>query len=86
MRRKKKIEGNSVWNLRYAYDTHPNCKYCDQLQQQVSAIEDISAELRQKINATKTQMMVLDAASNADQVVTIAGKTICRVERFKFLG
>ena len=32
-------------------------------------------------------MMVIDAESDADQVITIiAGKAIGRVERFKFLG
>ena len=31
-------------------------------------------------------MMVIDAESDADQVITIAGKAIGRVEIFKFLG
>ena len=31
-------------------------------------------------------MMVIDAESNADHVITIAGKAIGHVERFKFLG
>ena len=31
-------------------------------------------------------MMVIDAETDADQVITIAGKAIGRVERFKFLG
>ena len=31
-------------------------------------------------------MMVIDAESDADQVITIASKAIGRVERFKFLG
>ena len=30
--------------------------------------------------------MVIDAESDADQVITVAGKAICRVERFKLLG
>ena len=38
------------------------------------------------MDATKTHMMVIDAESDADQVITIAGKAIGRVERFKFLG
>ena len=31
-------------------------------------------------------MMVIDAESDADQVITVAGKGIGRVERFKLLG
>ena len=80
------IGGRSVWNLRYADDTTLNARSCNELQQQVSAIENISAQFVLTINATKTHMMVIDAESDADQVITIAGKAIGRVERFKFLG
>ena len=80
------IGGRSVWNLRYADDTTLIARSCNELQQQVSAIENISAQFGLTINATKTHMMVIDAESDADQVITIAGKAIGRVERFKFLG
>ena len=80
------IGGRSVWNLRYADDTTLIARSCNELQQQVSAIENISAQFGLTINATKTHMMVIDAESYADQVITIAGKAIGRVERFKFLG
>ena len=79
------IGGRSVWNLRYADDTTLIARSCNELQQQVSAIENISAQFGLTINATKTHMMVIDAESDADQVITIAGKAI-GVERFKFLG
>ena len=78
--------GRSVWNLRYADDTTLIARSCNELQQQVSAIENISAQFGLTINATKTHMMVIDAESDADQVIAIAGKAIGRVERFKFLG
>ena len=80
------IGGRSVWNLRYADDTTLIARACNELQQQVSAIENISAQFGLTINATKTRMMVIDAESDADQVITIAGKAIGRVERFKLLG
>ena len=80
------IGGRSVWNLRYADDTTLIARSCNELQQQVSAIENISAQFVLTINATKTHMMVIDAESDADQVITIAGKAIGRVERFKLLG
>ena len=80
------IGGRSVWNLRYADDTTLIARSCNELQQQVSEIENISAQFGLTINATKTHMMVIDAESDADQVITIAGKAIGRVERFKFLG
>ena len=80
------IGGRSVWNLRYADDTTLIARACNELQQQVSAIENISAQFGLTINATKTHMMVIDAESDADQVIIVAGKAIGRVERFKFLG
>ena len=80
------IGGRSVWNLRYADDTTLIARSCNELQQQVSAIENISAQFGLTINATQTHMMVIDAESDADQVITIAGKAIGRVERCKFLG
>ena len=47
---------------------------------------DISAQFGLTINATNTHMLVIDAESDADQVITVAGKAIGRVERFKFLA
>ena len=49
-------------------------------------MENIIARFGLKINATKTHMMVMDPESDADQVITIAGKVIGSGERFKFLG
>ena len=73
-------------NLRYADDTTLIARACNELQQQVSAIENISAQFGLTINATKTHMMVIDAESDADQVIIVAGKAIGRVDRLKFLG
>ena len=41
------IGGRSVWNLRYADDTTLIARSCNELQQQVSAIENISAQFGQ---------------------------------------
>ena len=80
------IGGRSVWNLIYPDDTTLIARSCNELQQQVSAIKNISAQFGLTTNATQTHMMVIDAESDADQVITIAGKAICRVERFTFVG
>ena len=65
------VGGRSVWNLRYADDTTLIVRSCNELQQQVSAIENISAQFGLTINATKTHIMVIDAESDADRVITI---------------
>ena len=49
-------------------------RFCDEFQRQDSEIDNIGPE----VNATKTDMMVIDAESDADQVITIAGKILLK--------
>ena len=63
------IGGRSVWNLRYADDTPLIARSCNELQQQVSAIENISAQFGLTINATKTHMKVIDAESRKNRIL-----------------
>ena len=65
------LEEDQFGNLSYMDDKLIVVRSRDEIPQHVSAIENINAEFGLKINARKTHMMVIDAESDGDQVITI---------------
>ena len=78
------VGGQSIWNIRYADDTTLIAASKAELEKQAEELQCESLRFGLKINANKTQAMVING--NGEQPISVNGKKIKVVEEFEYLG
>ena len=81
-----KINGKPLSNIRYADDTAVLADSAEDLQLLLNRLTREENDLGMKINTTKTKVMVISRNPNLQANITIYGKPIEQVARFKYLG
>jgi Reverse transcriptase (RNA-dependent DNA polymerase). len=81
-----KINGKPLSNIRYADDTAVLADSAEDLQLLLNRLMREENDLGMKINTTKTKVMVISRNPNLQANITIYGKPIEQVARFKYLG
>lgn len=81
-----KINGQVVNNLRYADDTVIIADSQEALQRLIIKISTEGERLGLRINIDKTKVMMVSRTSNVNLNITVNGKKIQQVSKFRYLG